>query len=89
MLISIVSLILSAIGFQIAEQCRRNPEQLAKRFITKQGQPLSIFALPYLGRPDEGRQAIVQYENLRKIRLYELYFWSTLLLIFGLWQLLI
>jgi hypothetical protein len=69
----------------LAEQCRRSRKALVDKFMTESGGPFSLFALPYLGRPQAARQAIEQSPLLRKLRLIELYLQALALTIAGLW----
>jgi hypothetical protein len=71
----------------LAEQCRRDPEQLKKKFITESGGPFSVFALPYITRPAEGRRAVVEQLTLRRLRLLEMYLHGVLLILGGIWLL--
>jgi hypothetical protein len=87
MLISIVGFILATLGFIFAEKSRRNTDLLIDRFMTRSGQALSLFALPYIGRPADARQAITESPALQRLCLLELYFWSIALVLLSIWQL--
>ncbi len=73
------------VALLIAEQCRRNRQALVDKFMTESGGPFSLFALPYLGRPQAARQAIQHNSTLRKLRLFELYLQGAALTVAGLW----
>ncbi len=85
-MIAITGLILGILSFIFAEQSRKDLNLLVNRFITEQGQPLSLFALPYLGRPTEAREAILHTSGLQRLRLAELYTWSIVLFVLSIWQ---
>ena len=70
-----------------AERTRRNPYKGQNLFMTKQGWTRSIFALPYLGRPEEARKALVEDKNLRRKFIIELYVWAAVALLAALAQL--
>ena len=87
MLEFLITIVLVTIGIVIAEQCRRNPENCQNLFMTKQGWTRSVFALKYLGRPDEAREAIIQDGGLRRKLLIEWYIQIIVLFVLGLLQL--
>lgn len=69
--------LVSSIGlFITTERCRRNPEMCRDGFMTSQGFTRSIFALKYLGRSQDARDAIVTDPNLRHRYILESYIWS-------------
>lgn len=69
MLNMLVSLFLFAVTIAIfwgTERCRRNPENCKDSFMTQQGWTRSPFAIKYLGKPEDARDAIVRDSNLRR-----------------------
>jgi len=57
---------LSVAIFWGTEKCRRDPEACKGTFMTEQGWTRSPFAIKYLGRPQEARNAIVNDAELRR-----------------------
>lgn len=83
----VISLVLALAFVIAAERTRRDPYKGQDLFMTKKGWTRSIFALPYLGKPEEARQAVVNDESLRKKFIIELYVWAILILLVGFLQL--
>lgn len=83
----LISVILALTFVVFAEQTRRNPHKGQDLFMTEKGWTRSIFALPYLGRPKEARQALIDDEDLRKKFIIELYVWAIVMFLLGLTQL--
>ncbi len=56
-------------------------------FMLKSGWTRSIFAIRYLGNPEEARRAVADDASLRRKVIIELYIWLLLLLLIGAIQL--
>lgn len=85
---SMLCFALGIVLFVLAEQCRQDPEQLKKRFITESGGAFSLFAPPFIHRPKEGRREVVENPTLRRLRLLEMYFQAIFLIIGSIWWML-
>lgn len=83
----ILSILLSLFFVVYAERTRRDPYKGQNLFMTKQGWTRSLLALPYLGRPEAARKALVEDANLRKKFIIELYVWAAAIFLLGLTQL--
>ena len=79
-------LIVSAIAVFInTEKCERNPLECKNGFMTEQGWTRSPFALRYLGRPKDARNAMDNDEKLRRKHIIYSYTLSAIFLLAGLY----
>ena len=83
-----VTCLLTAVGLWSVRRCHRNPTACQDLFMLKSGWTRSIFAIRYLGRPEEARRAILDDQELRRKVINEIYVWIALLLLVGFAQLL-
>lgn len=70
---AVFCIVVSVIFLWNAERCRKYPEKCKDSFMTEQGWTRSVFAIKYIGRAKEARDAIVQDHNLRKKHLAQCY----------------
>ena len=83
-----VTCLLTAVGLWNVRRCQKNPCACQDLFMLKSGWTRSIFAIQYLGRPEEARRAILDDQGLRRKVINEIYVWIALLLLIGFAQLL-
>lgn len=76
-------IIIFAIFLWDTERCRKNPEKCKDGFMTAQGWTRSLFAIKYIGRAKEAREAIVTDQNLRKKHLIQSYVTAAFFFIIG------
>ncbi len=82
---ALLTMVLGILTLILAEICRRNPSTLKRRFISDGGGPLSLFALPFIGRPTEGRQQVSENKALRRAFFIEMYTEGVLQIVGGFW----
>jgi hypothetical protein len=82
------TIVLGISGLVLAEVCRHNTSTLKRRFISDGGGSFSLFALPFIGRPQEGRRQVSENKILRHAFLIEMYVQGVLLIVGGFWQIL-
>ena len=85
MLLGIVLIVTAGAILMGAERCRRDPNRCSDIFMTEQGWTRSPFAIKFLGRPKEAREAIVRDASLRNKQIVFSYLLGVLSLCIGIW----